>query len=68
MRDRTWQPAPMMRVPRVRLAVRTLMALVPVLGGGFGWVVPRAHVHRDAVAVSAPAGPIDAPSVREFLG
>jgi hypothetical protein len=40
-----------MRLPRVRLTVRTLMALVLVFGGGFGWVVHRAHVQRDAIAV-----------------
>jgi hypothetical protein len=37
-------------MPRVRLSVRSLMALVLVFGAGFGWVVHRAHVQRDAVA------------------
>ena len=45
-----------MQIPRVRLRVRTLMALVLVLGGGFGWVVHRAHVQRDAIAVIRRAG------------
>jgi hypothetical protein len=45
-----------MRLPRVRLSVRALMALVLALGGGFGWVVHRAHVQRDAVVAIERAG------------
>src|SRR4051812_31854710 len=40
-----------MRVPRVRLTVRTMMVLVLVLGGVLGWVVHRARVQRDSIAV-----------------
>src|SRR5918995_459803 len=39
-----------MRVPRVRLSVRAMMALILILGAGLGWVVHRANVQRDAVA------------------
>ncbi len=35
---------------RLRLSVRGLMVLVLVLGVGFGWVVHRARVQREAVA------------------
>ena len=45
-----------MRVPRVRLTVRTLMVLVLVLGGVLGWVVHRARVQREAVAAIKRAG------------
>ena len=33
-----------MRLPHIRLSVRILMALVLLLGGGFGWVVQSARV------------------------
>jgi hypothetical protein len=39
-----------MRLPRVRISLRRLMALVLALGCGLGWAVQRAHVQRDAVA------------------
>ena len=42
--------------PRVRLSVRVLMVLVLVLGGGFGWVVHRVRVQREAVAAISRTG------------
>lgn len=45
-----------MRFPRPKLSVRALMLLVLVLGGGFGWVVHRAHLQRDAVAAIKRSG------------
>jgi hypothetical protein len=50
-RTRSWW-----RRPRVRLSVRAMMILVLVLGGGLGWVVRRAHVQRDAIALIEEAG------------
>jgi internalin A len=44
------------RRPRVRLSVRALMIIVLVLGCGFGWVVRRAHIQRDAVAAIVKGG------------
>jgi hypothetical protein len=40
----------------LRLSVRTLMVLVLVLGGGFGWIVHRAKLQRDAVVAIEQAG------------
>jgi hypothetical protein len=45
-----------MRLPRVRFSVRFLMVLVLILGAGFGWVVYRAHLQRDAVAAIRRSG------------
>jgi hypothetical protein len=45
-----------MRLPRVRVTIRRLMILVLVLGYGFGWIVLRAHVQRDAVHAIRLAG------------
>ncbi len=45
-----------MRFPHARFSVRTLMVLVLVVGGGFGWIVHRAHVQRDAVAAIKRGG------------
>ena len=42
--------------PRFRLSVRVLMMLVLVLGGGFGWLVHRVRVQREAVAAIKRAG------------
>ena len=39
-----------------RVSLRGLMALVLVLGGGYGWVVHRAQEQRDAVAAIKAAG------------
>ena len=52
------RPSPRLRRwrPRLRLSVRGLMVLVLVLGGGFGWVVHRARVQREAVAAIKRAG------------
>ena len=38
------------------MSVRVLMVLVLVFGGGFGWVVHRARVQREAVAAIERAG------------
>jgi hypothetical protein len=43
------------RLP-TRLSVRALMIFVLTPGGGFGWVVNRAHTQRDAVEVIRRAG------------
>src|SRR3954468_24090483 len=43
------------RLP-VRLSVRTLMALVLLVGVALGWVVHRAQVQRNAVAAIERAG------------
>ena len=43
---------------RLRLSVRVLMVLVLVFGGGFGWVVHRARVQREAVAAIERAGEV----------
>lgn len=48
--DTTPQPRQWRNRLSVRLSVRTLMILVLVLGGWFGWIVHRARVQRDAVA------------------
>lgn len=45
-----------MKLPRVQLSIRALMALVLALGGGLGWLVHRAQVQRDAVATILRAG------------
>ena len=39
-----------MRLPRVRLSIRALCAVVLAFGVALGWVVHRARVQRDAVA------------------
>ncbi len=44
------------RRPRVRLSLRALMIIVLVLGCGFGWVVRRARIQRDAVAAVVNGG------------
>ncbi len=44
------------RRPRVRLSLRALMIIVLILGCGFGWVVRRAHIQRDAVAAIVSGG------------
>jgi internalin A len=51
-----WSLLPWWLRPRVRLSIRGLMLLVLILGGGFGWVVHRARVQRDAVAAIEAAG------------
>src|SRR5262245_58642988 len=40
----------------LRLSVRALMVLVLITGGGLGWMLHRARVQRDAVAVLQRAG------------
>ena len=40
----------------MRISVRGLIVAVLVLGGGLGWVVNRARVHREAVAAIERAG------------
>jgi hypothetical protein len=44
------------RRPRVRLSLRALITIVLLLGCGFGWVVRRAHVQRDAFAAIVRGG------------
>jgi len=51
-----WSLLPQWLRPRLRLSVLALMLLVLILGGGFGWVVHRARVQRDAVAAIEGAG------------
>jgi hypothetical protein len=41
---------------RVRVTVRVLMVLVLLIACGLGWIVHRAHVQRDAVAVIVRGG------------
>src|SRR5258708_2334610 len=41
---------------RVRLSVRTLMALVLIIAGGLGWVAYRARIQRQAVALILGVG------------
>jgi hypothetical protein len=53
-----WSLLPWWLRPRPRLSLRSLMVLVLILGGGFGWVVHRADVQRDAVAAIERAGGI----------
>jgi internalin A len=50
------QPSPNTWRRRLRISVRGLMALVLIVGGGLGWVIHRAHVQRDAVAVIKRVG------------
>jgi hypothetical protein len=45
-----------MRLPRVRLSVRTSILLVAVVGCGLGWIARRAHARRDAVEAILRAG------------
>ena len=40
----------------VRVSVRALMALVLIIACALGWIVNRAHVQRDAVAVVRKSG------------
>jgi hypothetical protein len=44
------------KLPRVRLSVRAMMALVLLVGGGIGWTVHSARVQRDVVAVILRGG------------
>jgi mRNA interferase HigB len=47
---------PSKRRHKIRLSVRALLLLVLLIGGGLGWVVNRAQVQREAVAVIEAAG------------
>jgi hypothetical protein len=50
------QPLPKSRRRRLRFSVSGLMALVLILGRGLGWILYRARVQREAVAVIKRVG------------
>lgn len=47
---------PVCKKSRFRLSLRGLMVLVLIIGGGLGWIVYRARVQREAIAVIRRAG------------
>jgi hypothetical protein len=48
--------SPRCRRQRLHVTVRTMMTLVLIVGAGLGWIVHRAQVQRQAVAVIREAG------------